>query len=221
MLTLYQRAELVIAEAWRRLPPVKRQMAIAGIYLVDMGEKHGSYSPDDHILTLSVRLFEGDNPAQLRMIDVNGNDPPLCEPCASRALATTLHELAHAIGTATGLDNTSEWLRLSGWVLSDDDPPWTGRYWESRPGWFPHGPSPWRHRAGCWFTRNYAEKSPAEDFADCCTHIALGWSRFFDASANGQAKLAYLRREVWQETGTHAIVAARHRWQEKLAEVGP
>lgn len=218
MLTLEQRAELVIAEAWRRLPPMKRQMAIEDIYLLDMGEKHGSYSPDDHILTLNTRLFSGDNPAQIEMIDVQGNDPPRCEPCVSRALATTLHEMAHAIGAVTGLDDTGEWMRLSGWVLSDDDPVGTARYWEYRAGWFPHGPSPWRHRTGVWFTRSYAKKSPQEDFADAVAYIALGWDAFF-AKASGEAKLAYLRRKVWYENGVGAIRAAKIRWEKKLQKL--
>ncbi len=216
MLTVNQRAELVLSEAWRRLPPIKRQMAIAGIYVIDMGEKHGSYSPDDKILTLSDRLFAGENPGQIRLIDIDGNDPPVREPYVGRALATALHECAHAIGTATGLDKASEWLGLSVWVLSDDDPQGTCRYWESRPGWFPHGPSPWRHRDDVFFTRVYAEKSPEEDFADAVAYVALGWARHFETSANGRAKLAYIRKHVWQETGPRAITAARQRWQRRL-----
>ena len=218
MLTLEQRAELVVTDAWRRLPPIKRQASIAAIVLEDIGAKHGSFAPDG-ILTLSTRLFEGTNAAQIRMIDVNGNDPPLCEPCASRALGTTIHEMAHAIGMATGLDDTSEWLRLSGWCLSDDDPQGTARYWESRPGWFPHGPSSWRHRTGVFFCRDYSRKSPSEDFGDAVAYIALGWEQYF-LGASGQAKLAYLRSEVWGENGARAIVAARQRWKKRLTGVG-
>jgi hypothetical protein len=217
MLTLEQRAELVIAEAWRRLPPIKRQASIAEIVLEDLGAKHGSFNPDTGVLTLSTRLFEGDNAAQLMMIDCDGNAPPLREECVSRCLHTATHELFHAIGTTTRLDSTDEWLRLSGWIRRSDNPLGTDRYWESRVGW-EQGPSEWRHRVGCWWTRDYARRSPFEDFADCCTHIALGWSRFFEVSANGRAKLSYLRREVWGEKGTQAIAAARQRWQKRLAE---
>lgn len=216
MLTLEQRAEAVLVEAWRRLPPLKRQTSIGEVIFADLGAKHGSWSPDTHTLTLSTRLFTGETPAQLMLIDSDGNAPPLSHTYVSRALHTTIHELSHAIGTATGLDETSEWLRLSGWVLSDDDPPGTDRYWEDRPGW-PQGPSPWRHRTGgVWFVRDYSRKTPAEDFADAVTHVALGWSRFFEVSDSGRAKLCYVRREVWGERGAVAIAAARERWQARL-----
>lgn len=219
MLTLDQRALAVLVAAWRLLPPMKNQALIAAVFLEDMGAKHGSYGIDDERMGLSTRLFQGENAAQLLMIDVHGNSPPQVAPFCSRALHTAIHELAHAIGAGTGLDATQEWLGLSSWVKDDDDPQGTGRYWENRPGWGPHGPSPWRYRLNTWFPRFYSTKSPHECFADCVAHIALGWSDFFEAPqpqrANAIAKLRYLRREVWGERGALALAAARSHWQQR------
>ena len=216
MLSLDDRVLAVLTEAWRLLPPLKSKAYLAAIGLERLGNQHGSYSPEDGTLILNVDLFIGGTPEQIRLIDVDGNDPPLCMPCVSRPLHTTLHELSHAIGTATGLDESPEWLALSGWQCAPDDPEGTARYWESRPGWAPQGPSEWRHRLGCWFTREYARRSPFELFADACTHIALGWTTPFATSPNGVAKLQYLRREVWGETGILALTAARDRWRQRL-----
>lgn len=215
MTTYEARAEAVLLEAWRRLPPLKRDAYITRIDLDDLGAKHGSYAPDTGVLTLSTRLFMGANAAQVMMIDVNGETPPLCEPCCSRALHTSIHECLHAIGTATGLDSSEPWLRLSGFELTAMESQGTQRYWESRPGWEP-GPSPWRYREDAYMPRAYSGKSPQECFADCGTHVALGWTAGFDASANGRAKLAYMRREVWGERGMQAVQAAQQRWQGRL-----
>lgn len=216
MLSLDDRVLAVLTEAWRLLPSLKIQAYLTSIGLERLGNQHGSYNPEDGTLILNVDLFTGETPAQIRLIDADGNDPPLSMPCVSRALHTTIHELTHAIGTATGLDESPEWLALSGWVEASDDPEGTSRYWESRPGWTPQGHSEWRHRLGCWFTRDYARRSPFELFADACTHIALGWTTPFAASPNGLAKLRYLRREVWGEMGTVALTAARDRWHQRF-----
>ena len=212
MISLEDRALAVLVAAWRLLPPMKHEALLSAVFLEDMGARHGSYGMDDECLGLSTRLFQGENASQLLMIDVQGHSPPQVEPFCSRALHTTLHELAHAIGAGTGLDETQEWLHLGGWVKDDEDPEGTGRYWERRPGWGPHGPSPWRYRLNTWFPRLYSTKSPHECFSDCITHIALGWQDVM-VSPNGLAKLRYLRREVWGERGRLTVAAARDRWQ--------
>jgi hypothetical protein len=223
MLTLHDRALAVLVQAWRLLPAIKHQADLAAVEVCDMGAKHGSYAMDDGTLGLSTRLFMGDNPAQLMMLDVNGDAPPNTVPFCSRALHTALHELAHAIGAGTGLDDTDAWRGLSGWVQADDDPEGTRRYWESRPGWTPSGPSDWRYRVGTWFVRDYSTKSPYEDFADCVAHMALGWHDFLAApgpwQANGRAKLRYLTRQVWEETSSQALAAAAQRWRRRLVGV--
>lgn len=217
MLSLDDRARVVFTEAWHLLPPLKEAIVIDDIVLENLHAKHGSYDPDTQTLTLSTRLFMGDV-QEIPLIDVDGQDPPLTLPCVSRALHTTLHEIAHALGAATGLDSTPTWLRLSTWAEASDDPQGTARYWECRPGW-PYGPSSWRHRTGCWFVREYSRKSPHEDFADGVTHVALGWTDAFGTSANGSAKLAYMRQHVWQETGVSAMTAACRRWQKRLMDM--
>ncbi len=215
MLTIDQRALAVLVYAWRLLPSMKHQALISAVFLEDMGARHGSYGIDDECLGLSTRLFQGENASQILLIDVHGNSPPQAEPFCSRALHTTLHELAHAIGAGTGFDETQEWLGLGGWVKDAKDPEGTGRYWERRPGWGPHGPSPWRYRLNTWFPRLYSTKSPHECFADCVTHIALGWQDVM-ATPNGRAKLRYLRRELWGERGAVTLAAARERWRGRL-----
>lgn len=218
MLSLDDRALAVFTEAWRLLPPLKRVIDLAGIGLEDLGAQHGSYNPDTHELLLSTRLLDG--PAHmLPLIDVNGNDPPQCLPACSRSLHTAIHEAVHALGDATGLDKTLEWLRLSGFVESEDTPQGTARYWERRPGWGNFA-SPWRYRVGSWFPREYSTKNPAECFADCVTHVALGWQDFF-VTPNGLAKLAYIRRHVWEQRGPQTIAAARQRWQRRLGTASP
>lgn len=219
MVPLATRVQTVLTEAWRRLPPKKRLMAIERIGLEDLGAHHGSFAPDTGMLTLSTRLFTGATPQEIPLIDIAGDEPPRREPYTSRALHTTLHEMLHAIGCATGLDTCAPWLALSSWVEAADDPPGTERYCETRPGWEP-GPSPWRHRSNCWFTRAYASRDPYEDFADAATYIALGWTAPFATHPNGRAKLAFLQREVWDETGVLAVQAARVRWQARLAAGG-
>ena len=218
MLSLSDRALAVCITAWGLLPSLKRDAWLRAVGLERLGAKHGSYDPDTGVIVLNRDLFQGETPAQIRLIDWDGNDPPLRVPCIARATHTALHEVAHALGAGTGLDARNDWLQLSSWVQADDDPAGTARYWEMRPGWEP-GPSPWRHRLGCWFTRAYARRSPQEDFADCVTHVALGWMEPFGASANGLAKLRYLRRYVWGETGALAFAAARDRWRQRLVPV--
>lgn len=58
--------------------------------------------------------------------------------------STVLHELSHNIGSAKKLDDSKEWLELSGWVKKDDN-------WE-------FGKDN--------FVSDYAASNPAEDFAE-------------------------------------------------------
>ncbi len=205
MLTLEQRVLAVCCRAWQLLPPIKHEMVLAGIHLEDLGAQHGSFDPDTCLVTLSTRLFLGNTPDQLMTIDCEGNCPAQREPFASRALHTATHELVHAIGYATGADSHPDWLDLSGWEATDDDLQETGRYRERRPGWGTYD-SAWRYTQGVWFPREYASASPYEDFADCATHIALGWTDSFLATASGRQKLLYLRRVLWQESGAPYLV---------------
>ena len=214
MLTLEQRALAVLTRAWQLLPPRKTEAVITAVHLEDLGAKHGSFDPETCIITLSTRLFEGDTPEQLMSIDLHGESPALCEPFCSRALHTASHELSHAIGYATGLDESEEWLALSGWDHTDEDLQTTGRYTERRPGWGTWE-SPWRYTKGTWFCRSYASSSPHEDFADCVTHLALGWVPF-GTSPSAHQKLRYLRRTLFQETGTRYLAAVTQRYQRQL-----
>ena len=129
------RALAVLAYAWHLLPPLKTAVALEAIALEDLGAQHGSYHPDTHLFTLSTRLFAGPLHA-LPQYDILGNDPPQTTPVALRGLTTSLHELAHALGAATGLDTAPEWLGLSGWAfLPGEAPQETYAYVETRPGW--------------------------------------------------------------------------------------
>jgi hypothetical protein len=183
-------AQAIVAEAWRLLPARKTAAVIAQVCLADLGAVHGIYHPDSGLLELNERMFGGD---RTHFIDDTGLERPLYGPAVSRALHTTLHEFAHAIG-----DRSRLWRSLSGWEEDPHDTPGTGRYVEARPGWTP-GPSPWRYRAGTYFCRVYSAKSPLEDFADVVTHRALGWTHGFTHRGNGQAKLAYINRYVWDD----------------------
>lgn len=220
MIALENRALAVFVHAWNLLPSLKYRAFLTSVGIKDLGARHGSYTPDDGHLVINTRLFGTDTPQSIPLFDINSQDPPHDFPCVSRALATTLHELFHAIGTGTGLDQTPEWLALSQFVQAWDDPPGTARYCEQRPGW-PMGFSAWRYAVdSTFFTREYSAKSPAEDFADCCTHLALGWHALFLAPepchANALAKRAYLRREVWGEKGIKAVHAAAQRWHARM-----
>ena len=219
MLSLEDRVYAVLRQAWELLPPCKREVSIRKIVLDDLGGKHGSWSPDDEILTLSTRLFWGQDAHELMYIDQDGNTPPVHENYASRALHTVTHELLHAIGTATGIDRSPGWLALSGWEHDPEDRHITERYYERRPGWAPHGPSDWRYRKGAWLCRPYSGKSPFEDLADCGTHIALGWHRGV-THPNGRAKFRFLQRELWGIHEPARIQAAAHRWRDILHSVG-
>ena len=206
----HDRAALVLAEAWRLLPPLKHAAPLVDIVLEDLGAVHGTYTPTTGVLRLSAQLFTADPLGTRRLIDLHGADPARVAPFCARDTHTALHELSHAIGAATGLDTTPAWLAVSGWVLSDEDLVGTARYWEHRPGWEP-GPSPWRYQAGTWFGRAYASKSPEEDFADGVAALCLGWDRAYGAVA--QPKLTWLRRQLWEEHGPRAVQAAARRWR--------
>ena len=62
---MQERALVVLTEAWRLLPDLKHDLQLTGIALEDLDTKHGSWSPEAHILRFSTRLFTGDNDAQL------------------------------------------------------------------------------------------------------------------------------------------------------------
>lgn len=217
MLSIDARLEVVFCAVWAALPAVKSSAFLTAIGLEDLGAKHGSFNPDTGTIVLNTRLLLGATPQEIPLFDINGDSPPKRLPCISRIWHTLCHEVWHAIGQSTGLDRTTEWLDLSGFVEAPDTPNGTERYFESRPGWSPMGPSEWRYRlGGNFFPREYASRSPFECFADCCTHITLGWTSFFNApppyTDNALAKLAYLRRHVWGELGVGAVHAAHQRW---------
>lgn len=216
MVLLDDRALAVFAHAWSLLPTIKSRAYLTAIGTDDLGARNGSYIPDDGCLAVNSRLFGVDVTQSIPLFDIQSNDPPRVFPCVSRALATTLHEMAHAIGAGTGLDSAPAWLALSGFVQAWDTPNGTSRYEERRPGW-DMGASEWRFNTGAFFLRPYSSKSPHEDFSDCCTHIALGWTASFTNAAaatrtNALAKLAYLRREVWGERGIRSVQVAAQRW---------
>jgi hypothetical protein len=197
-----QLALAVVADARRLIPWRAAAAAVAGVCLPDLGAVHGRYDRATGWIALNRRLFGGD---LAHVIDIDGEAPARRRPAVARALHTYLHEWFHALGAATGLDESFTWLLLSGWERARDNPPGTGRYVERRPGW-PPGPSPWRYRRGTCFPRAYSAKSPYEDFADCGTYLALGWTRPFGLRGYGQAKRRYLAHAVW---GTAAHPRAR------------
>ncbi len=213
-LSIEDRAALVLAEAWRLLPEIKHEAWISSITLLDLGSKHGGYSPDDGILTLSTRLFWGSNPWEIMYLDIDGNTPPFREPYTSRALHTACHEFGHAICAALGLDTSKDWLALSGWVNAADDPQDTARYHELRPGWGGYI-SDWRHDLGKWWARDYSRRSPFEDAADCIAHIALGWNDFVSHPI-GQAKMRYIARHVWRQAPQDMLRASSLKWRRRL-----
>lgn len=217
MLSILDRATLVLAEAWRLLPPIKEEAHITDVVLRDLGAVHGLYTPSSGEIVLSARLFWGSTATDIDCIDIHGNDPPQVTPNIGRAVHTALHEAFHAILYAEGLDDSTEWLKLSGWVKAQDDPLGTQRYVETRPGWT-QGPSEWRHDASAYFVREYASRSPYEDAADFATWLALGWTAGI-TDANGLAKVRWLRRHLWEETGVHHLQASARRWQTKMQRV--
>ncbi|HEY5866315.1 MAG TPA: hypothetical protein VI542_12350 [Candidatus Tectomicrobia bacterium] len=219
MLSLEDRASAVIEEAWGLLPPCKHEAWISTIVLADIGAKHGGYQPDTGQVTLNTRLFWGSDAYELLYIDINGDYPARCEPYCSRALHTTLHELAHAIGRSTGIDEDPGWLALSAWERTGEDRHTTRRYVEDRPGWEPHGPSEWRYKHGTWFPRPYSSKSPHECMSDCIAHIALGWHSSV-TNPNGRAKFRFLQRELWGIREPARLQAAAQRWRHVLHSVG-
>ena len=192
------RARAVLITAWKALPPAKINALIEQIVLQDLGQVNGVYNRSERILTLNTRLFEVAGRGNIRYIDSFGNEPAKVSQFVSRALHTTIHEIAHAIGEGTDLDRNADWLSLSGWELSARDEIGYDRYIENRPGW-PGGPSPWRHMRDIWFPRYYSSKSPFEDFADCVTWRALHWSLRFHGSASGMRKLTYMASQVWDD----------------------
>lgn len=210
MLSLDDRAALVLAEAWRLLPPLKHHAPLVAIELADLGAGNGSYTPATGVIRLHPRLFMGATPAMLPCIDYLGNDPPYVYPLCSRGLHTAIHELGHAVGAGTDLDRHPDWFRLGGWVEMPDDPPGTGRYWERRPGW-PAGPSSWRYARGTWFGRDYASQSPFEYFADVVAVLCLDWGSLYGPLA--QPALTWVRRHVFGETSTRVIEGATSRWR--------
>ena len=215
MVSIDDRVLCVLCYGWKLLPPIKKTAVILGISIDDLGEKHGSFNPESCIITLNRRLFFGEKAEEIPGYDIQGNDPPQCEPWVSRALATWIHEAAHAIGYATGLDNTDEWIDICGFVHDPEtDPIGTSRYIETRVGW-EYGASEWRFPTNGWFPRPYSTKNPAECFADCVTHLALGWVPF-GSSVSAHQKLRYLRRTLFQETGTRYLAAVTQRYQRQL-----
>lgn len=222
-----ERARQVITEAWGRLPYTKLEAAIRHIVLKDLGEVNGQYDARNGIITLNRRLFQESGPENYRMIDYQGNDPPKHKPFVSRALHTTIHELAHALGEGTYLDRNPAWLALSQWEETPEDRLGSGRYFENRPGWG-QGPSPWRYSLDAWFPREYSKKSPYEDFADCLTYRALQWYFLFlhpSTEASAFRKLAYMSRYVWEshirptdlwrEQQSAVLYAVRERFKQK------
>lgn len=219
MLTVDERVQAVCEAAWGLLPPLKRAAWITKICVEDLGAKHGNYAMDDGVLTLSTRLFIGRNAAELLYIDCHGDSPPVVEPYCARALHTVLHEAFHAICAATGIDSAPEWLALSGWQRTPEDLHSTGRYTERRPGWGTER-SEWRYRkSGTWFIREYSSKSPFEDAADGCTHIALGWHRPV-SHPNGRRKLRYLMQAVWDQDGAAQLQACAAHWRQRFQAQG-
>ncbi len=221
MITLERRLEAVFCSVWAALPPIKSASYLTALGMDDLGAKHGSFDADTGRIVVNRRLLLGNTPQEIPLFDLRGDSPPKCLPCVSRIWHTLAHECFHAIGAGTGLDQTQEWYDLSGFVRADDNPQGTGRYHERRPGWTPLGPSEWRYRlVGNFFPREYASRSPYECFADCCTHVTLGWEAFFSHAPlpyreNALAKLAYVRRHVWGEKGIAAVHASRARWRKK------
>lgn len=219
MLSIEERLALVVEDVWQVLPPLKRLVVDWPIILdPTLGATHGECAPEEGIIRIHPKLLTGDALQMLPLIDVNGADPPLVAPWVSRAWHTICHEVFHAIGFATGLDQEPAYLALYGWVKAGDDPPHTGRYWERRPGW-EQGPSAWRYRKDgqTFFVRDYSSKSPYEAMADSCAHIALGWTNSF--GRHGQRELAWLRRHVWEERGPRAVHAATERWRQQMCRV--
>lgn len=196
MITLQQRAGAVIQAAWNMLPASRARAAIREIKLDDLDTTNGVYEPGTGNLTLNVRLFFGSNQSHFPLIDHMGESPPMSDPFVSRALHTSIHEMAHAIGRGTGLDRSDEWMALCGWVEDYKEVPGFGRYVERRPGW-EQGPAEWRYLLGSWFPRDYSTKSPFEDFADCVTLRALRWEHRFRESDHGKMKLHFIQSNVW------------------------
>ena len=218
MISLDDRLLTVCKSVWAILPPAKRKAHVTAIGISDLGARNGSYDPQEGTITLNYRLLGNDTPQSIPMIDCDSNMPPQRYPCISRLFHTLTHEYFHAIGTGMQIDLALEWLALSEWSQSLDTPQGTARYHERRPGWNGQGPSDWRYNtSGTFFVREYSSRSPFEDQADCCTHLALGWTDAFThapplSRANALAKLAYLRRYVWEEKGVQAVQASRARW---------
>jgi len=213
MLTLDARCRAVIICAYARLPKKHLYDAITSIEMADLGAHNGEFNSLSGRLRLNYRLFDGITSDDIPLIDDMGNFEPKTGRIVSRALHTTIHEMAHAIGEKTGLDQTPEWFKISGWANwpygeHPDMPPYFGRYFETRPGW-DHTPSEWVFHKDSWFTREYASKSPYEDFADCMAMKALGWELTF-GMGHGLRKLNYIENRVYGLNRLSQSVHDRH-----------
>jgi hypothetical protein len=129
MLTLTTRARAVLTAAWRCLPRSRLRAVVRQVRLDDLGAVNGLYDPDAATITLNRRLFEAPHPGAVILIDWRGQCPPQDTPAVSRALHTTIHELAHALGQGTGLDRRHGPLRRTAARLD--------------PGAVTVAPSPW------------------------------------------------------------------------------
>lgn len=223
MVTAREIATTLLLYGWDLLPPAKWQALVTDVVFRDLGAHHGAYRPQDGVITLNVRLFTPPVHA-LPTYDALGQSPAATTPWVFRGLATWVHEVAHAIGHATGLDRSAAWLSLSGWASDAVHPHGaldaSRRYVERRPGWA-YEISPWSHARTAWFPRDYSRKSPQEDFADCLTYHALGWDDCFARPAGGDPavgarKLAYLRDHLDGLQASAAVRPAAAAWRRTL-----
>ncbi len=83
------------------------------------------------------------------------------------------HELSHNIGGETGLDDSEEWLKISGWMQFGDE-------------WEPQFPST--------FPSRYAATNPHEDFAESMTAYRYNPDLLIDMSPE---KYEFLRKNVF------------------------
>lgn len=224
MVTAEDLAGMMLDEGWRLLPACKWRAPITDVVFTDLGERHGAYDPARQVITLNLRLFLP--PVQaLPTYDVEGNAPAATTPWVYRGLATWLHEVAHALGHGTGWDADPAWLALSGWTYQplevlEVDPAPACRYREQRVGW-EYDVSPWRHARPCWFARDYSRKSPQEDFADCVTHVVLGWTAYFGDPrggdpALGRQKLRYVQERLYDLDAAATFAAGLAAWRRRM-----
>lgn len=152
----------------------------------DLSAVHGEYEPTTKKLIINPNIFD-----YKTEYGTKSNKYP-------SYIHTILHEIGHAIDDfRISLDPS--WLSLSNWKqlpIQNTIPKGYERYLEVRNGRATGDKnkdlSDWIYDKNADFVREYAKKSPIEDFADSFSFAILGFDNKFKGEI-GKKKLAYIK----------------------------